>query len=51
MQFAFSYFYYLMSEELETSMSEYFDIMDTDNSGVLSDRELRYNFKKKNKKN
>ena len=49
MQFAFSYFYYLMSEELETSMSEYFDIMDTDNSGVLSDRELRYDLKSSNK--
>jgi len=41
MQFAFSYFYYLMSEEKALDFSEIFDAFDTDNSGILSDRELR----------
>nr|CAB3250130.1 N-acetylglucosamine-1-phosphotransferase subunits alpha/beta [Phallusia mammillata] len=41
MQFAFSYFYYVMSEEKPINYSEIFDRLDTDESGVLSDRELR----------
>ena len=41
MQFAFSYFYFLMSEPLNSSIDEMFAEIDTDKSGVLSDRELR----------
>ena len=41
MQFAFSYFYYLMSEEIPLNMSSIFDSIDMDGSGVLSDREIR----------
>eukprot|EP00058_Branchiostoma_floridae_P023700 XP_002609190.1 hypothetical protein BRAFLDRAFT_125953 [Branchiostoma floridae] len=41
MQFAFSYFYYLMSEKEPRNVTEIFDSLDTDKSGVLSDRELR----------
>ncbi|CAK6950029.1 N-acetylglucosamine-1-phosphotransferase subunits alpha/beta [Scomber scombrus] len=41
MQFAFSYFYFLMSAQEQLNVSEVFDEIDTDNSGVLSDREIR----------
>ncbi|KAK3558254.1 hypothetical protein QTP86_013948 [Hemibagrus guttatus] len=41
MQFAFSYFYYLMSALLQLNVSQVFDEIDTDHSGVLSDREIR----------
>ncbi|XP_068163646.1 N-acetylglucosamine-1-phosphotransferase subunits alpha/beta [Antennarius striatus] len=41
MQFAFSYFYFLMSAQQQLNMSEVFDEIDTDHSGVLSDREIR----------
>nr|XP_023672658.1 N-acetylglucosamine-1-phosphotransferase subunits alpha/beta isoform X1 [Paramormyrops kingsleyae] len=41
MQFAFSYFYYLMSALQQRSVSQVFDEIDTDHSGVLSDREIR----------
>jgi len=41
MQFAFSYFYFLMSEPLNSTMDDLFAEVDIDKSGVLSDRELR----------
>uniref|UniRef100_A0A8C0RHA4 N-acetylglucosamine-1-phosphotransferase subunits alpha/beta n=2 Tax=Canis lupus familiaris TaxID=9615 RepID=A0A8C0RHA4_CANLF len=41
MQFAFSYFYYLMSAIQPLNISQVFDEVDTDQSGVLSDREIR----------
>uniref|UniRef100_W5NDH4 N-acetylglucosamine-1-phosphate transferase subunits alpha and beta n=1 Tax=Lepisosteus oculatus TaxID=7918 RepID=W5NDH4_LEPOC len=41
MQFAFSYFYYLMSAVQQLNISRVFDEVDTDSSGVLSDREIR----------
>nr|XP_033809201.1 N-acetylglucosamine-1-phosphotransferase subunits alpha/beta isoform X2 [Geotrypetes seraphini] len=41
MQFAFSYFYYLMSAVAPLNISLVFDEVDTDKSGVLSDREIR----------
>lgn len=41
MQFAFSYFYFLMSALQQLNISEVFDEIDTDHSGVLSDREIR----------
>ncbi|KAM5289045.1 N-acetylglucosamine-1-phosphotransferase subunits alpha/beta isoform 2-T2 [Ctenodactylus gundi] len=41
MQFAFSYFYYLMSAVQPLNVSQIFDEVDTDQSGVLSDREIR----------
>ncbi|XP_030576539.1 N-acetylglucosamine-1-phosphotransferase subunits alpha/beta [Archocentrus centrarchus] len=41
MQFAFSYFYFLMSAQQQLNVSEVFDDIDTDHSGVLSDREIR----------
>ncbi|KAG2460224.1 GNPTA phosphotransferase, partial [Polypterus senegalus] len=41
MQFAFSYFYYLMSAVQQFNVSQVFDEVDTDLSGVLSDREIR----------
>jgi len=41
MQFAFSYFYFLMSEPLNSTTDELFAEVDIDKSGVLSDRELR----------
>lgn len=41
MQFAFSYFYFLMSAQEQLNVSEVFDEIDTDHSGVLSDREIR----------
>lgn len=41
MQFAFSYFYYLMSAVQPLNLSQVFDEVDTDQSGILSDREIR----------
>ncbi|XP_067346124.1 N-acetylglucosamine-1-phosphotransferase subunits alpha/beta [Channa argus] len=41
MQFAFSYFYFLMSAQQQLNVSKVFDEIDTDHSGVLSDREIR----------
>ncbi|XP_053318720.1 N-acetylglucosamine-1-phosphotransferase subunits alpha/beta [Spea bombifrons] len=41
MQFAFSFFYYLMSAIQPLNVSQVFDDIDTDGSGVLSDREIR----------
>ncbi|KAM3587973.1 uncharacterized protein V6R79_017937 [Siganus canaliculatus] len=41
MQFAFSYFYFLMSAQQQLNVSQVFDEIDTDHSGVLSDREIR----------
>ncbi|XP_075546750.1 N-acetylglucosamine-1-phosphate transferase subunits alpha and beta isoform X2 [Dermacentor variabilis] len=41
MQFAFSYFYFLMSEKHETQPEEHFDMFDVDKSGTWSDREIR----------
>ena len=41
MQFAFSYFYFLMSEPLNATIDDLFAEIDIDKSGVLSDRELR----------
>ncbi|XP_048356712.1 N-acetylglucosamine-1-phosphotransferase subunits alpha/beta isoform X2 [Sphaerodactylus townsendi] len=41
MQFAFSYFYYLMSAVQPLNISQVFDEVDTDTSGILSDREIR----------
>lgn len=41
MQFAFSYFYFLMGERKEMVVEEAFAELDTDGSGILSVRELR----------
>uniref|UniRef100_K1PK27 N-acetylglucosamine-1-phosphotransferase subunits alpha/beta n=1 Tax=Magallana gigas TaxID=29159 RepID=K1PK27_MAGGI len=41
MQFAFSYFYYLMGVTRNRTAEEIFEELDTDHSGVLSDREIR----------
>ncbi|XP_056430538.1 N-acetylglucosamine-1-phosphotransferase subunits alpha/beta [Hyla sarda] len=41
MQFAFSFFYYLMSAIQPLNISQIFQEVDTDGSGVLSDREIR----------
>ncbi|XP_015117764.1 N-acetylglucosamine-1-phosphotransferase subunits alpha/beta [Diachasma alloeum] len=41
MQFAFSYFYYLISEKTLISTGDLFDKFDTDRSGTWSDREIR----------
>ncbi|KAJ8379042.1 hypothetical protein AAFF_G00231330 [Aldrovandia affinis] len=41
MQFAFSYFYFLMSALQQLDISQVFDEIDTDRSGILSDREIR----------
>lgn len=41
MQFAFSYFYFLMSAQQQLNVTEVFDEIDTDHSGILSDREIR----------
>uniref|UniRef100_H2Z4G5 N-acetylglucosamine-1-phosphotransferase subunits alpha/beta n=1 Tax=Ciona savignyi TaxID=51511 RepID=H2Z4G5_CIOSA len=41
MQFAFSYFYYIMSELKSFDAEQVFDELDTDHSKVLSDREIR----------
>ncbi|XP_054609096.1 N-acetylglucosamine-1-phosphotransferase subunits alpha/beta-like isoform X2 [Dunckerocampus dactyliophorus] len=40
MQFAFSYFYFLMSVKQQANISEVFDTADKDQSGVLSDSEI-----------
>ncbi|XP_041367858.1 N-acetylglucosamine-1-phosphotransferase subunits alpha/beta-like isoform X2 [Gigantopelta aegis] len=41
MQFAFSYFYYLLGVSEDVSPEQIFDNVDTDHSRVLSDREIR----------
>jgi len=41
MQFAFSYYYFLISEPLNATIDDLFAEVDTDKSRVLSDRELR----------
>lgn len=41
MQFAFSYYYYLMNEIKVIEVDEIFDEFDTDHSGTWSDREIR----------
>ncbi|XP_069620379.1 N-acetylglucosamine-1-phosphotransferase subunits alpha/beta isoform X2 [Ranitomeya imitator] len=41
MQFAFSFFYYLMSAIQPLNISQIFYEVDTDGSGILSDREIR----------
>lgn len=41
MQFAFSYYYFLMNEKRNVTESEIFDRFDTDASGTWSDREIR----------
>ncbi|CAN7998761.1 unnamed protein product, partial [Ixodes hexagonus] len=41
MQFAFSYFYFLMSERRDIKPEEIFDAFDVDSSGTWSDREIR----------
>ncbi|XP_045584036.2 N-acetylglucosamine-1-phosphotransferase subunits alpha/beta [Procambarus clarkii] len=41
MQYAFSYYFFLMSEKRIRTPTEVFTIFDTDNSGTLSDREIR----------
>ncbi|KAG7159870.1 N-acetylglucosamine-1-phosphotransferase subunits alpha/beta-like [Homarus americanus] len=41
MQYAFSYFFFLMSEKITRTPAEVFAVFDTDDSGTLSDREIR----------
>ncbi|XP_072758380.1 N-acetylglucosamine-1-phosphotransferase subunits alpha/beta isoform X2 [Anoplolepis gracilipes] len=41
MQFAFSYFYFLISEKRKVPIEELFDMFDTDKSRTWSDREIR----------
>ncbi|ESO99577.1 hypothetical protein LOTGIDRAFT_238796 [Lottia gigantea] len=41
MQFAFSFYYYVMGVKDEVNSSQVFEEIDTDHSGVLSDREIR----------
>ncbi|XP_074660402.1 N-acetylglucosamine-1-phosphotransferase subunits alpha/beta-like [Tubulanus polymorphus] len=41
MQYSFAYFYFLMSQPKNLTVNKIFRDMDTDHSGVLSDRELR----------
>ncbi|XP_075250719.1 N-acetylglucosamine-1-phosphotransferase subunits alpha/beta-like isoform X2 [Convolutriloba macropyga] len=41
MQYAFSYFQYLISVKKSSDYLDVFEFFDSDNSGVLSDRELR----------
>ncbi|GFO26810.1 N-acetylglucosamine-1-phosphotransferase subunits alpha/beta-like, partial [Plakobranchus ocellatus] len=41
MQYSFSYFYYLMGLTENITIESVFDDMDTDMSGILSDREIR----------
>ncbi|XP_060086353.1 N-acetylglucosamine-1-phosphotransferase subunits alpha/beta-like [Ylistrum balloti] len=41
MQFAFSFYYYLMGVKKDVTIGQVFDEMDTDKSRVLSDREIR----------
>ncbi|XP_031330046.1 N-acetylglucosamine-1-phosphotransferase subunits alpha/beta [Photinus pyralis] len=41
MQYAFSYYYYVMNEKQYADVGEIFDRFDTDGSGTWSDREIR----------
>ncbi|XP_055595451.1 N-acetylglucosamine-1-phosphotransferase subunits alpha/beta [Uranotaenia lowii] len=41
LQYAFTYYHFLMSESRNKSLSEIFDDFDTDGSGTWSDREIR----------
>ncbi|XP_012941088.1 N-acetylglucosamine-1-phosphotransferase subunits alpha/beta [Aplysia californica] len=41
MQFAFAYYYYLMGVTEPVAVEDVFEQMDTDHSGILSDREIR----------
>ncbi|XP_077401638.1 N-acetylglucosamine-1-phosphotransferase subunits alpha/beta-like [Vanacampus margaritifer] len=41
MQFAFSYFYFLIGVNLQANISEVFHTADKDHSGVLSDKEIQ----------
>ncbi|XP_019750611.1 N-acetylglucosamine-1-phosphotransferase subunits alpha/beta-like [Hippocampus comes] len=41
MQYAFSYFYFLMSVKQQANISKVFDAADKDHSGVLSDSEIQ----------
>jgi len=41
MQFAFSYYYYVVGQKKTPNITEFFAEVDADHSGVLSDRELR----------
>ncbi|KAK3581579.1 hypothetical protein CHS0354_031927 [Potamilus streckersoni] len=41
MQYAFSYFYYMMGVREEITVEMFFDEIDTDKSSILSDREIR----------
>ncbi|KAL7290119.1 hypothetical protein TKK_0015840 [Trichogramma kaykai] len=41
MQFAFSYFYFLLSEKQVVPIADIFDVFDTDKSQTWSDREIR----------
>ena len=41
MQFAFAYYYYLLGAAVPYTPADVFDLVDTDRSGILSDRELR----------
>ncbi|XP_058462083.1 N-acetylglucosamine-1-phosphotransferase subunits alpha/beta isoform X2 [Malaya genurostris] len=41
LQYAFTYYHFLMSESRNKSVSEIFDDFDTDSSGTWSDREIR----------
>ncbi|CAL1547114.1 unnamed protein product [Lymnaea stagnalis] len=41
MQYAFAYYYYMMGVTVSVSVEDVFHQMDTDHSGVLSDREIR----------
>ncbi|XP_052872963.1 N-acetylglucosamine-1-phosphotransferase subunits alpha/beta [Anopheles cruzii] len=41
MQYAFSYYHFLMSESRNKTVGEIFDDFDTDSSGTWSDREIR----------
>ncbi|XP_051911940.1 N-acetylglucosamine-1-phosphotransferase subunits alpha/beta-like [Hippocampus zosterae] len=41
MQYAFSYFYFLMSIKQHANISKVFDAADKDHSGVLSDSEIQ----------
>ncbi|KAG8196334.1 hypothetical protein JTE90_013819 [Oedothorax gibbosus] len=41
MQFAFSYYYFMMSEMYAVNVDDIFDMFDVDNSGTWSDREIR----------
>ncbi|KAK6644986.1 hypothetical protein RUM43_001262 [Polyplax serrata] len=41
MQFAFSYFYYIVNKQVNRTIGEIFDDFDTDDSSTWSDREIR----------